>query len=169
MKLIVGLGNPGKEYDKTRHNAGFLFLDEFVKGKNIKDDWKEKDNYLYIKSGDLILCKPQTFMNLSGQAVRKVAAFYKVSIDDIIIAHDDLDIKLGEFKIQKGKGPRVHNGINSVESSLGSVDFWRIRIGIENRGDKPVKGVDYVLERFLPSELKLLKNTFEEIGQNLNK
>src|SRR5688572_24973629 len=102
MKLIVGLGNPGKEYENTRHNAGFIFVDEVAKQKDPRVAWKEKDNYLFIKLDELVLVKPLTFMNDSGSAVRRISDFYKISPEDVTVAHDDLDIVLGAYKYQKG-------------------------------------------------------------------
>lgn len=162
MKLIVGLGNPGKEYEGTRHNAGFEFVnkmaggDRFGLNKKFEAEILEKDG--------LILVKPQTFMNESGRAVRKIVDFYKLSLDSLVIVHDDLDINLGEFKIQKGVGPKVHNGIASVEQSLGETNFWRVRLGIDNRKIQQtnLSGADYVLSRFGQDEREVFKG---EIGE----
>jgi PTH1 family peptidyl-tRNA hydrolase len=116
MKLIVGLGNPGREYENTRHNVGAIFID-YLKKKE-------------IPSG-IILAKTDVFMNDSGTSVRKMVDYYKLGLDFLCVVHDDLDIPLGSYKIQKGKGPKLHNGILSVENELGSEDFWRVRIGVD--------------------------------------
>jgi PTH1 family peptidyl-tRNA hydrolase len=166
-KLIIGLGNPGDGYKDTRHNVGMMFIEEFKAQKGIEGNWKSKDNYQFVKSGDLILVKPETFMNLSGEAVQKAARFFRVKPENIYIAHDDLDIKLGEYKIQQGKGPREHNGIKSVEQQLGDVNFWRVRIGIENRVNKKFKGKDYVLSKFKVDEIPLLFETLLRIVSDL--
>lgn len=162
MKLIVGLGNPGKEYERTRHNAGFIFVDELVKIKGETTKWKEKNNYLFIKEKNFIACKPQTFMNASGEAVKAIAKFHKIESVDIVVVHDDLDLPLGNYKLQKAKGPKVHNGITSVESSLGTKDFWRIRLGIENRPSKKISGEAYVLERMPEDDLTFLLDSILE-------
>lgn len=144
MKLIIGLGNPGDKYQKNRHNAGHMFV-EFA-GKGIKTD---------------------VFMNSSGRFVSEKLNFYKITLDDLYIAHDDLDIPLGQFKIQKEVGPKVHNGINGIEEILGTKDFWRIRIGVDNRAHSAeaprAKGEDYVLQNFKPEELDILHKVFDEI------
>lgn len=149
MKLLIGLGNPGKEYENTRHNAGALLL------ARLKDT---------LDGGDYKLLTLKTHMNDSGVEVRELMNFYKLSPKDIIIAHDDLDIPLGSFKIQHAKGPHGHNGILSVERELGSDDFLRIRIGIENRDvqNKPV-GVKYTLQNFTDEEFVILKGVFDQI------
>ena len=124
MKLVVGLGNPEEKHAQNRHNVGFMFVDFFAQQLEEKDQqWRNK----------ITILKPQTFMNQSGEAVREQKNFFKIPLDDIFVAHDDLDLRLGEFKIQKGKGPHVHNGILSVEKELGAGNFYRIRIGVDNR------------------------------------
>lgn len=168
-KFIVGLGNPGREYKNTRHNVGFLFLDYFLKEvqvRNIntqvyKSITKNKSKILSenteVRMGDkrILLVKPQTYMNLSGQAVMYFIRMYKLDPKvDLIVIHDDLDIRLGEYKIQKGKGPRLHNGIESIETSLGFKDFLRFRIGIDNReAENRISGENYVLQKFQEEEL----------------
>jgi peptidyl-tRNA hydrolase, PTH1 family len=135
MRLIVGLGNPGERYKNTRHNVGFIVLDKLVQELGF-ENWElsKKNQSLIINNQPLyIYAKPQTFMNRSGESVGSLAAYYKISVTDIYIVHDDLDIKLGEYKIQYGKGPKVHGGLNSIEEKLGTMEFWRVRIGIENR------------------------------------
>src|SRR4030042_1472406 len=160
MKLIVGLGNPGEKYKNTRHNVGFVVLDaiasqitneyqyqdiKFQKSKNAKAE------YLSFKIGDetIELIKPLTFMNSSGFSVAYGKNKHKVPVENIYVIHDDLDIKLGEYKIQKGVGPKLHYGIASIEKELGIGDFWRIRMGVDNRSiDNRVSGEEYVLEDF---------------------
>jgi len=153
MKLIVGLGNPNVEYKKTRHNAGFMFVDKLVEKEQFFLDKKKEAEILILKN--YILVKPQTFMNDSGRAVRKIMDFYKLGVADVIVVHDDLDIAFGEFKIQKEKGPKVHNGVRSVERCIGETDFWRVRIGIDNRQPNVNygTGADYVLSKLSKAEL----------------
>ncbi len=167
MKIIVGLGNPGEEYEKTRHNAGFMFIDKLAGKDSFEMDKKQEAEIL--KRDSLLLIKPQTFMNDSGRAVRKIMDFYKAGIEDVVIVHDDLDIAFGEYKIQKEKGPKVHNGLKSVEQYLGRKDFLRVRIGIDNR--QPVTGygtgADYVLSKMSKEELKEINAVMDEIIREL--
>jgi peptidyl-tRNA hydrolase, PTH1 family len=138
MRLIVGLGNPGERYKNTRHNVGFIVLDKLVQELGF-EGWElsKKNQSLIINNQPLyIYAKPQTFMNESGRAVSKLSTYYKLQPTDLHVIHDDLDIKLGEYKIQYGKGPKVHGGLNSIEEKLGTKEFWRVRIGIENRFQK---------------------------------
>ncbi len=167
MYLIVGLGNPGEEYKKTRHNVGFMFVDRLADKENFSYDKKQEIEVLTIKN--MVLAKPQTFMNDSGRAVRKIMDFYKWKVEDLVVIHDDLDIAFGEFKIQRDKGPKVHNGIKSIERTLGRSDFWRVRIGIDNRqpGVSYGTGADYVLSSLSKDELKELEGVFDEVEKEL--
>ena len=167
MYLIVGLGNPGENYEKTRHNAGYLFINKLA-GKD-KFEVNRKQEAEVLKKGELILAKPFTFMNDSGRAVRKIMDFYKLSIENVVVVHDDLDIAFGEYKIQKEVGPKVHNGIKSIEQYLGRKDFLRVRIGIDNRqpGVSYGTGADYVLSKMGKEELKELDGVIEEAAKEL--
>lgn len=142
MKLIIGLGNPGTKYLKNRHNAGHMFVEWAISNKQ----WAIKSN---------------VFMNDSGKFV-KANLSNLTNLANLFIAHDDLDIPLGKYKIQFGVGPKVHNGILSIENSLNTKDFWRIRIGIDNRKN-PVEGEKYVLEDFTNEELEILEGVFNAI------
>jgi len=167
IKLIVGLGNIGKEYVNTRHNAGFMAIEKLLAGQIARPDSKFEAEV--FKAGEMLLCKPTTFMNDSGRAVRKIMDFYKLSTEDVAIIHDDLDIELGEYKIQKGVGPKVHNGVTSVEQALGTKDFLRVRLGINNRSESGFggSGADYVLTRFTSDELEIIGDTIEEAMDEL--
>lgn len=163
MIAIIGLGNPGAKYLNNRHNAGFILVDFMVKRleslKVIKLKEEKMSHATCYRLHNLILAKPQTFINNSGLAVKSCLARYRLSVDDLIIAHDDLDIPLGKFKIQKGVGPKIHNGLKSIERALKTKDFWRIRIGVDNRqSDKRIDGQTYVLTDFLPEEKKIITN-----------
>lgn len=166
-KLIVGLGNPGQEYAFTRHNAGFIFLDFFMAKMEaagyeiMKQEQKEYQKF-FIPGLNLFLLKPKSYMNLSGIAVKKFLSYTK-EIGQIIVVHDDLDFQIGEFKVSSKKGPKLHNGINSIEEEINTSDFIRIRIGIDNRKDIPIPGLDYVLYDFAPEELEILEQTFNAI------
>jgi len=155
MILIIGLGNPGVEYKDTRHNAGFLVVDELLTTK---------------LPGGSVVAKSDVFMNDSGSFVKKLVDKYKIEPSDLYIIHDDLDIKLGEFKIQKGHGPKDHNGLNDIYQKLGSDDFWHVRIGIDNRplDNKPM-GIEYVLQNFSNEEEEILDRTVKEATKTLGK
>jgi peptidyl-tRNA hydrolase, PTH1 family len=172
VKLIVGLGNVGDEYLKTRHNAGFLLLDQLAT-EPFTSEKKFKANVSSVMFGEqkIILAKPNTMMNNSGLAVRLLADYYKLWPKNICIAHDDLDIRLSEFKLQYGKGPKIHNGILSIEKYLSSKSFWRIRIGVDNRSPetrKNIRGHAYVLGMFSNEELDTLKTSNSAIIQNIS-
>lgn len=167
IKLIVGLGNAEAKYIYTRHNAGFLFLDfiaqsvflSLPKFKCYISETKSKDN-------KIVLIKPTTMMNNSGESATLVKAFYKYKNEEILVAYDDLDLELGKYKIQFNKAPKVHNGVSSIKSHLEGSNFWSLRIGIDNRDAdlrKNVEGADYVLGKFKSDELQTLKTTFENI------
>ena len=170
MKLIVGLGNPGTEYQNTRHNVGFHFVDylaEKIVGSDSTWSNDQKINAHILKSSNYIFVKPQTFMNRSGEAVQKLLQFYKKKPSDVLVAHDDLDILFGEYKISNGKGPKGHNGIKSLEDHIGK-DFLRVRIGVENRNDDlRIPGVDYVLSQFTETERGSLGPLFTSIEEEL--
>lgn len=144
MKLVIGLGNPGAKYLKNRHNVGHMFVD-------------------FSKRG----AKTDTFMNDSGKFVRKLVNKGQVAGSDLYIVHDDLDIPLGQYKIQFGVGPKVHYGIQSVERELGTKDFWRVRVGVDNRDPNDrMAGEDYVLQDFTGEELETLKGVFDAINKD---
>ncbi|MDQ5970473.1 MAG: peptidyl-tRNA hydrolase, family [Patescibacteria group bacterium] len=155
MKLIVGLGNPGKEYQQTRHSFGFWALDALLEKKQLK--WSEdKDCRAMTASfqddhGKVILCQPQTFMNNSGEAVQKLKKFYKLKNEDIIVIYDDLDLPFGIFKVAAKRSSGGHNGIESVIQHLQSTDFVRLRLGI---GPQIGSAEDFVLKKFSANEKK---------------
>lgn len=178
MKLIVGLGNPGEKYEKTRHNVGFVVLDKLAKVIPPRRDvgqsrgWEKSVKFLgeVILDKNIILLKPSTFMNESGKAVVAIKNFYKIENKDIYVVHDDLDIPLGKYKIMFGKGPQIHRGLLSVEEKLGTDEFWNVRVGIENRevrGNKGVPGVVYSLEDFNQDEIKLIDEVVNQVTLEL--
>lgn len=159
MRLAVGLGNPGKDYENTRHNTGFLFVDR-LKAKI--------SNFQFPISNKFLAYKSTNFMNDSGSFVKNLVDQYKLDASDLYIIHDDLDIRLGEFKIQFGRGPKDHNGILDIEQKLGTKDFWRVRIGVDNRPlDNKTLGVEYVLEKFSDDELAILNRVIKEACKKL--
>ncbi len=168
IKLVVGLGNVGNEYIWTRHNVGFEFLDTLVNKSSFRLDKDFLAEVSEYRNNNLkiLLAKPTTLMNLSGKSVIAISKFYHLEANQILVIHDDLDIAVGDYKIQYSKGPRIHNGISSVEKFLGTTEFWRIRIGIDGRDDierKNIEGRDYVLGRFKIKERDLINNVFEDI------
>jgi len=173
MKFVMGLGNPGSQYQNTRHNIGFKIIEELAG----ESDWKESKSanalYTWIDLGGKVeLFAPQTFMNKSGTAVAKAVKKHpKLTGDNIYVIHDDLDIPLGKFKIQFGKGPREHKGIQSIETSFGSTDFWRVRVGVDGRigGQAEMSGEEYVLKAFKPDEKDILEEIIKEIITSLTK
>ncbi|MFH2085880.1 MAG: aminoacyl-tRNA hydrolase [bacterium] len=171
MKCIVGLGNPGEKYQYNRHNVGFMVVDKF--GSSIVDGrWSmnKKFSAEIVQTKEYILVKPQTFMNDSGRAVTKISHFYKIKSTDLYVIHDDLDITLGEYKIQHAKGPRVHYGVNSIEKELGNENFWRVRVGVENRevrGNRGVAGEVYSLQDFMDEEKIIIGKVIEQIVDEL--
>ena len=155
MRLIIGLGNPGVGYTNTRHNVGCLLVDRLQRIGLPK-------NVVVQRSG--------VFMNESGVFVKKLVDQYKVDPSDLYIAHDDLDISLGSYKIQFGVGPKIHNGVNSVEIELGTKDFWRIRIGVDNRkSDDRTPGEEYVLQNLTVEERKTIDEVIERICKEINR
>ena len=154
MMLVVGLGNPGKQYTLTKHNVGFLVVDELGKRVGI-DIKKNKFQSLYgeglLEGNKILLLKPQTYMNRSGEAVSGASDFYKIPPENIVVIHDEMDISLGKIMIKPGGGSAGNNGIKSIISHLGSKDFIRVRIGIGKPGTKS-DGTTHVLSGFSKSE-----------------
>lgn len=165
MKLIVGLGNPGKEYEYTRHNIGFMALDEYAKVKGL-DFNKTKFDGLYldtiINGEKCILLKPLKYMNLSGEVIKKYVDFYKISSSDVLIIHDDMDLDIGDFKIRYKGGSAGHNGLKNIESNLGTNEYKRIKIGISK--NKNIDTVNYVLGKFSKSENLILSDVLKQIS-----
>lgn len=161
MKLIVGLGNPGKQYENTRHNVGFEVIDELSKRWDIPlNHTKFKGMYGigHWKGQKVLLLKPLTYMNLSGESIRAVIDYYQIDMEDVLIIYDDLDLPVGKIRLRQKGSPGGHNGIKSTVSHLGTQVFNRIRIGI----DRPAAGMsvpDYVLGKFRPEELAIVKET----------
>lgn len=178
MKLFAGLGNPGNRYEKTRHNVGFLFVEKLQEDLGFPS-WSESKKAMALYSSSILegekieLLKPQTFMNDSGIAVKYARDKHKIKSENIFIVFDDLDISLGEYKIQKGKGPKDHNGLLSVYEKLGTKDFWHVRIGVENRrmgvnnGERRIPGEDYVLMNFGEEEYSQINKVVENVCSEL--
>jgi PTH1 family peptidyl-tRNA hydrolase len=154
--LIVGLGNPGEKYDRTRHNLGFMAADALVSefGGSFKEGFKGLYAEVFINGVKHFVLKPQTYMNLSGESVQPFCAFYKIPVQDIVVVHDDLDMEFGKLKIRKGGSSGGHNGIKSIVQHMGTEDFTRVKIGIGKDRRKEVVG--HVLGRFAPDEAEKL-------------
>lgn len=164
MKLIVGLGNPGREYSKTRHNVGFMCMDELANYFNVKfDSTKFNGEYTQFmhKGEKIILLKPLKYMNLSGEVIRDFVKFFKIEINDILIICDDLDTKIGTYRLRYKGSSGGHNGLKNIELHLSTKDYKRIKIGISN--DKTLDTKDYVLGKFNEEEFKLLHPIINKI------
>lgn len=168
MKLIVGLGNPGKIYQKTRHNVGFMCLNHFAKTHNLS--FSQRMDYSQIARGEIeqiqvILAKPLTYMNRSGKAVAKLIQDWKIPLQDIVVIYDDVDLPLGKIRIRARGSSGGHHGIESIISHLGSQDFARIRVGIGHPQEKDI--TSFVLSPFTPKEEEILKEVIERVCEAL--
>ena len=155
MKLIIGLGNPGKQYQKTRHNIGFMVLDVLLEKLASEAKWELSKKFnaeiceLNFNNNKIILAKPMTFMNASGEATQLITHFYKLTHEDLIVIHDDKDLKLGDIRVQTDRSDAGHNGIKSIIQHLGTQNFTRVRIGIASANEKKMKDTaDFVLGKF---------------------
>jgi len=175
MKLIVGLGNPGRGYANNRHNVGFICLNHFAKTQGIRFDKKQGKARIgtgKVAGNEAVLAKPQTYMNLSGQSVGLLINKFDISLDDLIVIHDDLDLPLGKIRISRGSGSGGHKGIDSIISSLGSQDFSRLRVGIGRPmvppGSTPISEDDiiaYVLSDFTAEEKQIISQVIPRVSE----
>lgn len=165
MKLIIGLGNPEKQYDDTRHNIGFRVLDEFAQNHDLS--WKQNKKLraetaeFIINNTKVLLAKPITYYNLVGESVRAVADFYKIDPNEILVVHDDLDIPFGKTRTRNGGGDAGNNGIKSISQHIGP-GFHRVRIGISNELSEKIDAADFVLSRFNSDESPELTQIIEK-------
>lgn len=167
MKIIVGLGNPGKEYAKTRHNLGFLAIDKLSEKLGVSIN-KTKFNGMIGEinhNGEkLLLVKPQTFMNLSGNCVKEILDFYKLAVEDLIVIYDDIDIEFGKIRIRPSGSPGTHNGMRNITNMIQSQNFCRIRIGT----GKPKNNQElynFVLSEFSSDEMKIVDDVTTKVSQ----
>lgn len=188
MKIIVGLGNPEKKYELTRHNSGWLAVDALARELGLKWEVNKKFNSEIVQYGPLdkggggdciLLVKPLTYMNLSGEAVQKILNFYKIQYypldkggkgdlsDTLIVIHDDLDIPLGKFKISVDSRSAGHNGVQSIIGSLGTKNFKRIRIGIKTDELLRIPADKFVLQKFKKNELKIINSLLPIITKEI--
>jgi len=182
--LIVGLGNPGTKYDRTRHNVGFMAMDalagKYADGSTTgffnslkfwqsssAADWKKEKNSLVMKIGKIILVKPQTFMNLSGKAVQGLMTFYKIPLENIIVIHDEMDLPVGTVREKVGGSSAGHNGIKSIDAAIGR-DYRRIRIGIGRTTRTEMDPSDWVLGKFSKEESTKINEIIAKIVDNFH-
>ncbi len=163
MLLIVGLGNPGTQYENTRHNIGFRVIDHLVSDFGANEISKSSFQGKLFKAPNLLFLKPTTFMNLSGNSVQAVKNFYKIDIDDIIVIHDDIDLPFSALRFKKGGGHGGHNGLRSIDAMIGK-EYSRVRMGV-GKPEYKSQVVDYVLGNFSDEEEKVLKGWIEHTAQ----
>jgi len=178
MKLIVGLGNPGKKYERTRHNVGFMILDA-LHGELSKygiNSWELSKKFnaqicgCTINGQKIILAKPMTYMNQSGEAIQLIMHYYKITREDLIVVHDDKDILLGKIKIQEDKNNAGHNGIKSIIEHIGTKNFIRVRVGVASENERKMKDVSkFVLSKFGVFERKKVENTIQIAVKEISK
>lgn len=169
MKLVVGLGNPGKEYEKTRHNMGFMAIDKYATSKGLFFD-KEKFGGIYTyflyNNEKIMLLKPQKYINLSGDVIKKYMDYFKIDIDNLLVISDDLDMNMGKIKIKYKGSSGGHNGLKNIEANLNTRNYKRIKIGISNNKQMDTK--DYVLGKLDQESNQIIQNTIEKFPQILD-
>jgi len=171
IRLLVGLGNPGPEYDATRHNAGFWFIDEVA--RQLKATLVPERSYFGLVArvntagGPVWLLEPMTFMNLSGKSVAALARFFKIAPNEILVAHDELDLMPGQVKLKLGGSHAGHNGLKDIHAQLGSADYWRLRLGIGHPGVK-AEVIDYVLRKPQREQREAIDETITRTLQSLD-
>ena len=175
MKLIVGLGNPGRIYARNRHNIGFMCVRHFAKTQGIRFDKKQGQARIgtgEVAGNKLIVARPQTHMNLSGESVIRLVNKFNISLNDLLVIHDDLDLPLGKIRLSQGSGSGGHKGVDSIITHLGSLDFPRIRVGIGrppiiegSAEDREAEVVAYVLNDFTPEERKTITQVIPKVSE----
>lgn len=170
MKLIVGLGNPGKEYEKTRHNLGFMVVDKIIEDRKLLPLRLENERKSQVTQAQdltddkVIFAKPQTFMNLSGEAVGNMARYYKIDTGDIWVIEDDINLSVGTVRVRFGGSDGGHNGLKNITQVLGTDKYWRIRLGIGTNLDKNIPAEAYVLQKFSKEEEKDIENMIDKVS-----
>ena len=167
MKLIIGLGNPGKKYEKTRHNTGFMAIDFYAQKNNL--EFKKKFNGLYseqiINNEKVLFLKPQTYMNLSGNCVREFVNYFNIELSDILVIYDDYNFDVGTFRIRRDGSDGGHNGIKNIIENLKSENIKRVRIGISKND---ISLIDYVLQKFSEEDYKIINELLPTISDIIN-
>jgi PTH1 family peptidyl-tRNA hydrolase len=164
MFLAVGLGNPGPKYSGTRHNVGFMVLDHWARSEAVsseKDEHKSKTAKIKVGDTEVLIAKPLTFMNLSGEAVSKLLSYYKIPLQNLIVIHDDVDVAFGTIKIQKNRGPAGNNGLKSINEQLGTQDYVRIKFGVGRPPHPEMATADYVLQKFSDKEFESMNQLMD--------
>lgn len=165
VKLAVFLGNPGLQYKNTRHNTAWLFCETLQERGLFPDTpWQEKFHSEFLKTPEVILLKPQTYMNLSGRSVQEAASFFRIGTEDILIVHDDIELKPWETRLQKGGGMGGHNGLRSVKQNLSTDGFWRLRLGIGRPQRQEVSS--FVLSSFSAEDKIKLQEMFAQAEEH---
>ena len=170
MKVIFGLGNYGKEYEKTRHNVGFIIIDKLAERFGVSFDKKGfKSHYAEFnyKGEKVLLVKPQTYMNLSGQSVLEVVNFYKLDQSDILVIYDDIDLPIGKMRFREKGSAGTHNGMRNIINLMHTPEIPRIRVGIDVERHPNFKLMDFVLQRFSKQELSLIDEIYPEIEEKV--
>ncbi len=165
MFLLTGLGNPGNKYHSTRHNFGFLTIDSLATNYKLSPQNNKFDNEIFtgeIAGQKIIAIKPQSFMNLSGEPVRKIMSFYKIPLENIVVFHDDIDLKFGRIKIKTGGGDGGHNGLKDIDQKIGK-NYLRVRLGIDRPQNLEFEVSDYVLGKFTDQQLQEVAKINEKI------
>ncbi len=165
MKLVVGLGNPGIEYANSRHNVGFDVVDHLVAGEICSPEISKKVEAILYKLPDAFILKPQTFMNLSGRSVKAALEFYKISPDNLLIVHDDVDLELGEVKHQFDRSSAGHNGVESIIQSLGTQGFHRLRLGVGRPENNSFDVQEWVLQKFVDEDKETAEKMVERAAE----
>ncbi len=172
-KLIIGLGNPGEKYQKTRHNLGFMAIDCLSRDLNLTA-WQLDKKFKsllcqgQVKNKKIILAKPQTMMNNSGEAVVGLVNYYKILGQDLIVIHDEIDLEIGEYKIQQNRGPAGHKGVESIINQIGTKDFIRLRLGIKpKQAGMPIPAEKFVLQKFSETEMEIINQTIKKAVRDL--
>lgn len=169
MKLIVGLGNPGKEYTKTRHNLGFQALDYLAEKLDFSFNEKKFNGIystIFLNNQKIIFLKPQSYVNLSGEIIKRFIDYFKINIEDVLIIYDDMDLEVGKFKLKAMGGSAGHNGLKSIEDKLQTNEYKRLKIGIAK--NKGIDIVNYVLGYFSKKENSLIKSVMELLPNIIN-
>lgn len=172
ISIIFGLGNIGKEYENSRHNIGFKFLDTLAPQDSFRPNSKLEvlESSVFVNNKKIYLCKPTTQMNLSGRAVAKYSSFLSVAPENILVIYDELDIAMGDYKIQFAKASKTHNGINSINKYIGTQNYWRMRIGVDGRTTtirQKVTPAEYVLSPISKKTRDIFSKTFEQIKADI--
>ena len=164
MKVIVGLGNPGKEYENTRHNAGFIVVDNYLGNVSWKEEHKALISESRINGEKVLFVKPLTFMNNSGDSIKEILSYYKLSSDDLLVIQDDIALSLGKWRIKYESSDGGHNGIKSIINNLGTNKFWRLKIGLAKENEN-IDTVSYVLGRLTKKEIDQMNSDFNSYFQ----